>query len=168
MAVYIDRHEIQEECGVFGVYAGGEEVARTAFFGLFSLQHRGQESAGIAVSDGEKIRMHRDMGLVTQIFHEDILKQLTGHIAVAHTRYSTTGSSILRNVQPMLCDCDFGPVALAHNGDLVNAGDIRNEFTAQGIEFETTSDTEVIVKLIANSGARTVEDAIAEHDPDVA
>ncbi len=157
----IDRPEIQEECGVFGV-VGDEDVARIAFFGIFSLQHRGQESAGIAASDGEKIRMHRDMGLVTQVFQEDRLQELHGHMAVAHTRYSTTGASILRNVQPMLCDCDFGPIALAHNGDLINASDIRSELQGQGIEFETTSDTEVIVKLIANSSACKIEDAIAE------
>lgn len=160
--IYIDRPEIQEECGVFGVFGGGEDVARIAFFGLFSLQHRGQESAGIAVSDGDKIRMHRDMGLVTQVFQEEALAQLPGHIAVGHTRYSTTGSSVLRNVQPMLCDCDLGTVALAHNGDLINASQIRDELTAQGITFETTNDSEVIIKLIANSCACSIEDAIAE------
>jgi len=160
--IYLDRPEIAEECGVFGVFGSGENVARTAFFGIFSLQHRGQESAGIAASDGSKIRMHRDMGLVTQIFHEDILVELTGHIAVAHTRYSTTGSSVLRNVQPMLCNCELGSVALAHNGDLINAAAIREEMQSQGIEFETTNDSEVIIKLIASSGARTIEDAVAE------
>jgi len=158
----IDRPEIQEECGVFGVCGSGEDVARVAFFGLFSLQHRGQESAGIAASDGEKIRMHRDMGLVTQVFQEEHLQELHGHMAIGHTRYSTTGSSILRNVQPMLCDCDFGPVALAHNGDLINASDIRHELQNEGIEFETTNDSEVIVKLIANSSACRIEDAVAE------
>lgn len=162
MAVYIDRPEIQEECGVFGVYAGGEDVARTAFFGLFSLQHRGQESAGIAVSDGEKIRMHRDMGLITQVFQEDTLISLKGHVAIGHTRYSTTGSSILRNVQPMVCDCDLGTIALAHNGDLINASQIREEMQADGVEFETTNDSEVIIKLLAASGKCNLEDAIAD------
>jgi len=159
--IYIDRPEMAEECGVFGVFASGENVARTAFFGLFSLQHRGQESAGIAVSDGTKIRMHRDMGLVTQIFHEDALAALDGYIAIGHTRYSTTGSCVLRNAQPMLCDCDFGTVALAHNGDLINAGALREELLASGVSLETTNDSEVIIKLIANSGQSTIEDAIA-------
>lgn len=153
---------MQEECGVFGVHAPGEDVAQIAFFGLFLLQHRGQESAGIAVSDGDTIRMHRDMGLVTQVFQEETLRSLTGHIAIGHTRYSTTGSSILRNVQPMHCECGFGPIALAHNGDLVNSGQIRDELIEQGIPLETTNDSEVIIKLIANSGACNVEDAIAE------
>lgn len=160
--IYLDQPEIQEECGVFGIFGSdGEDVSRIAFFGLFSLQHRGQESAGIAASDGKKIRMHRDMGLVTQVFHEEALTALTGHLAIAHTRYSTTGSSILRNVQPMLCDCHLGSVALAHNGDLVNAGVLREEMMAEGIELETTNDSEVILKLIAQSGASTLEDAVA-------
>jgi len=160
--IYIDdRAEIQEECGVFGICGGDEDVARLAFFGLFSLQHRGQESAGIAASDGDKLRMHRDMGLVTQIFQEEALSALRGHIAIGHTRYSTTGSSVLRNVQPMVCDCDLGTVALAHNGDLINATEIREEMMAQGVDFETTNDSEVIIKLIANSGACEIEDAIA-------
>ena len=156
MDFFDDRAEIQEECGIFGIYGGDEEdVARLAFFGIFSLQHRGQESAGIAASDGKKIRMHRDMGLVTQVFQEEALAALSGHLAIGHTRYSTTGSSILRNVQPMLCDCDFGPVALAHNGDLTNSSALREEMEAEGITFETTNDSEVIIKLIAHSGACT-------------
>jgi len=158
--IYIDRPEMAEECGVFGVYAEGEDVSRIAFFGLFSLQHRGQESAGIAAADGNCVRMHRDMGLVTQIFHPDALAALQGHIAIGHTRYSTTGSCVLRNAQPMLCDCPFGPIALAHNGDLINAGAWRDELTANGIPLETTNDSEVIIKLIANSGESTIEDAV--------
>lgn len=158
--IYIDRPEMAEECGVFGVYAQGEDVSRIAFFGLFSLQHRGQESAGIAAADGKCIRMHRDMGLVTQIFHPDALAALQGHIAIGHTRYSTTGSCVLRNAQPMLCDCPFGPIALAHNGDLINAGAWRDELMGSGIALETTNDSEVIIKLIANSGEATIEDAV--------
>jgi amidophosphoribosyltransferase len=160
--VYIDKPEIQEECGVFGLYGDGEDVARIAFFGLFSLQHRGQESAGIAVTDGRTIRMHRDMGLVTQVFQEETLASLPGHAAIAHTRYSTTGSSILRNVQPMRCDSGYGEIAVAHNGDLINAADIREELSAEGVKFETTNDSEVIVRLIANSCAPTIEEAVAE------
>jgi len=162
MDFFDDRAEIQEECGIFGIYSSDEEdVARLAFFGIFSLQHRGQESAGIAASDGKKIRMHRDMGLVTQVFQEEALAALSGHLAIGHTRYSTTGSSILRNVQPMLCDCDFGPVALAHNGDLTNSSALREQMEAEGITFETTNDSEVIIKLIAHSGACKIEDAVS-------
>ncbi len=156
-----DRPEIQEECGVIGIHAQGEDVARIAFFGLFSLQHRGQESAGIAASDGKRIRMHRDMGLVTQVFQEETLAGLTGNMAIGHTRYSTTGSSVLRNVQPMTCECDLGTVALAHNGDLINAAAVRDELMAEGVDFETTNDSEVIIKLIAKSGACSIEDAVA-------
>jgi len=159
--VYLDRPEMAEECGVFGVYAKGEDVSKIAFFGLFSLQHRGQESAGIAAGDGHCVRMHRDMGLVAQIFHPDALAALKGHLAIGHTRYSTTGSCILRNAQPMLCDCDYGTIALAHNGDLINAGALREELMAKGINLETTNDSEVIIKLIANSCAPTIEDAVA-------
>ena len=158
--IYIDRPEMADECGVFGIYSAGEEVSRLAFFGVFSLQHRGQESAGIAASDGKCIRMHRDMGLVQQVFDEDDLAALKGHIAIGHTRYSTTGASVLRNVQPMLCECAYGSVALAHNGDLVNAGPLRDELTAAGVHLETTNDSEVILKLIATSGASTIEDAV--------
>ncbi|MDO8683485.1 MAG: amidophosphoribosyltransferase [Armatimonadota bacterium] len=154
--------ELQEECGVFGVYAPGEEVARVAFFGIFSLQHRGQESAGIAVTDGKQINIHKQMGLVTAIFHEEALASMRGHIAIGHTRYSTTGSSVLRNVQPMLGTGHTGDFALAHNGDLINAAELRAEMMDRGVEFTTTNDSEVIVKLIANSKAATIEEAIAE------
>lgn len=154
------KPEISEECGVFGIFASGEDVARLTFFGIFSLQHRGQESAGIAVSDGQNINMHRDMGLVTQVFQEETLANLKGHIGIGHTRYSTTGSSVLRNVQPMQCECDLGPIALAHNGDLINAAEVRAELAKDGIECETTTDSEIIIKLIANSKACNIEDAI--------
>lgn len=154
--------EIQEECGVTGIYAPGEDAARLAFFSLFALQHRGQESAGIAVSDGSHITIEKDMGLVTQIFTEDRLSRLSGGIAIGHTRYSTTGSSVLRNVQPMECDCKNGCFALAHNGDLINASEIRSEMEAEGVVFETTNDSEVIARLIAISSASSIEEAITE------
>jgi len=156
------RPEIQEECGVFGAYAEGEEAARVAFFGIFALQHRGQESAGIAVTDGKQIYIHKEMGLVTQVFDEEILLPLRGHIAIGHTRYSTTGSSVLRNVQPMLGSGSAGDFAIAHNGDLINAAELRAELMDRGVEFVTTNDSEVLAKLIANSKARTIEEAIAE------
>jgi len=139
-----------EECGIFGIYAPGEDVARLTFFGLFALQHRGQESAGIAVGDGVRVAMHKDMGLVTQVFDEEILANLTGHLAIGHTRYSTTGSSVLRNAQPLHCFMQSGTVAVAHNGNLINAEELREEMQADGLEFETTNDSEVLARLIAS------------------
>lgn len=160
-SIDIDRPEIAEECGVFGIYADGEDVSRLAFFGLFALQHRGQESAGIAVTDGHRISVYKDMGLVNRIFNEEVLAGLTGHAAIGHTRYSTTGSSILRNVQPLHCALRTGTIAIAHNGDLINASTLREDMAKDGVLFDTTSDSEVIAKLIATSGEETLEDAVA-------
>lgn len=154
--------EIQEECGVVGIYAPGEESSRLAYFGLFSLQHRGQESAGIAVSDGKELLCHKDMGLVTQVFKEGVMAELIGGIAIGHVRYSTTGSSVLRNVQPILAESTHCKFAVAHNGDLINAADIRIKLESEGVEFETTNDSEVIAQLISHSTAETFEDAIVE------
>ena len=151
-----------EECGVFGIYAPDVEVARRAFFGIFALQHRGQESAGIAVTDGTQIRLHRDMGLVTQVFNEDILSNLPGHISVAHTRYSTTGSSKACNAQPILTESSDGPLALAHNGNLINAVHLRAEMEQDGVQFETTMDTEIIAKVIESLNEWRLEDALLE------
>ena len=142
----------REECGVFGVYAPGEDVARLSFFGLFALQHRGQESAGIAVSDGERIALHKEMGLVTQVFNEDVLSRLSGHIAIGHTRYSTTGSSMLPNAQPISCCLMSGEtVVVAHNGNLINTLELREQMQARGIVFDGTNDSEVIARLIAEN-----------------
>jgi amidophosphoribosyltransferase len=143
--------EAREECGLFGIYAPGEDAARLTYFGLFALQHRGQESAGIAVSDGKTVRMYKDLGLVTRVFTEPILQSLQGHIAVGHTRYSTTGSSTLRNVQPLACPTLDGNIAIAHNGNLVNAHRLRAMLEAEGEAFETTNDSEVILRLIARA-----------------
>lgn len=163
--------EINEECGVFGIYLNKEhaqkvkfnaEASRMAFFGIFSLQHRGQESAGIATSDGEELYSFRKMGMVTQIFDEKKLRTLKGHIAIAHTRYSTTGASVKRNIQPMRCECKYGEIALAHNGDLVNSAEIRKNLMAKGISFDTTNDSEVILKLISTSEKETIEEAISD------
>lgn len=145
----LDGDTPNEECGIFGVYAPGEDAARMTFFGLFALQHRGQESAGMAVSDGKQVRMHKDMGLVTHIFNEDTLANLPGHMAIGHTRYSTTGSSVLRNAQPLQCCLHTGTVAVAHNGNLINTEELRTEMEARGIPFDTTNDSEVIARLIA-------------------
>lgn len=151
----------REECGIFGVFAPGEDVARLTFFGLFALQHRGQESAGIAVSDGETISVHKEMGLVTQVFTEKALTGLRGHIAIGHTRYSTTGSSVLRNAQPLHCCLHTGTVAVAHNGNLINTEELRREMEADGVAFESTNDSEVIARLIAGQrDADTLAEAV--------
>ncbi|HBG92700.1 MAG: amidophosphoribosyltransferase [Nitrospirae bacterium GWF2_44_13] len=143
-------HDIHEECGVFGVY-GHPEASNLAYLGLYALQHRGQEGAGICSSDGRHLHLEKSMGLVADIFSEKRLKKLPGHIAIGHNRYSTAGSSALKNVQPILVNFALGPLAIAHNGNLVNAGEIREELEKEGAIFQSTSDSEVIVHLIAHS-----------------
>src|SRR6187200_796813 len=147
-------------CGVFGIRAPGRDVARVTYFGLFSLQHRGQESAGIAVSDAGRLTVLRDMGLVTQVFDEQKLSGLRGDTAIGHTRYSTTGSAQWTNAQPLIQRGRGRTVALGHNGNLVNATELREELAAEGITLTTTSDTELIAALIANDEA-PLEDAVA-------
>ena len=139
---------MHESCGVFGIYAAGLSVARITYFGLFALQHRGQESAGIATADGEHIRVFTKMGLVSQVFDEDVLARLQGHIAIGHNRYSTTGSSRISNAQPIVIEGPAGSLALAHNGNIVNSEALRRELSEQGVSFATTSDSEVIGHLI--------------------
>ena len=129
-------------CGVFGVF-GHPNAAELTYYGLFALQHRGQESAGIVTSDGRQFRKHVGMGLVSQVFNGDILHDLIGHIAVGHTRYSTTGSSLLQNAQPLTIGCRIGQVAVAHNGNLTNAAKLRDELEAKGQGFQTTVDSEI-------------------------
>lgn len=140
-----------EECGVFGVFAPGEDVARLTFFGLYALQHRGQESAGIGTTDGDQLYVRTNLGLVSQAFKEGDLAYLQGFAAIGHTRYSTTGQSSARNAGPMVTDSNLGPVAVAHNGNLVNAFGLRQELEEQGERFETTTDSEVLTRLIALS-----------------
>jgi amidophosphoribosyltransferase len=140
-------------CGVFGIRSAERDVARLAYFGLFALQHRGQESAGIAVSDRGRITALRDMGLVPQVFREEHLQALPGEVAIGHTRYSTTGSSAWENAQPVVHDGSARQVALGHNGNLVNAAELRSELRSRGIALDSTSDTEVIAALIANDPA---------------
>ena len=147
-------------CGVFGIRAPDRDVARVTFFGLFALQHRGQESAGIAVSDAGRLTVLRDMGLVTQVFDEQKLRGLRGDVAIGHTRYSTTGSTHWANAQPLIQRGRGRTVALGHNGNLVNAAELRDELKADGVALGTTSDTEVIAALIANDPA-PLEDAVA-------
>jgi len=150
--------KLHEECGIFGVYGPGEDVANLTYFGLYSLQHRGQESAGIAVSDGLTIRVHKQMGLVSQVFDQENLLEMPGHISVGHTRYSTTGSTKLPNAQPMLFQHgQLGPVAYGHNGNLTNTAELRHEMLEQGVEFTTTSDTEVIGALLSRTPGDSAE-----------
>ena len=153
--------KFREECGVFGIF-GHPEAANLAYLGLFALQHRGQESAGIAVADGGKIRVSRAMGQVADAFDEAALAKLPGHIAIGHTRYSTAGESKLENAQPFVFDCAHGQIAVAHNGNLVNAQELRDDLVWNGSIFQTSSDTEVILHLYARSRAASVEDAVVE------
>src|SRR6059058_2959843 len=159
--MFIDSDKFHEECGVMGIYAH-PEASTLAYLGLHQLQHRGQESAGIASSDGSTIYVHKAMGLVMDIFNEQALTQLPGSIAIGHNRYSTTGDSALLNAQPIRVDCNKGMIALSHNGNLVNANDIRARLEKAGSIFQTTSDTEVVVHLIAQSKEQTLPDAISD------
>jgi amidophosphoribosyltransferase len=135
-------------CGVFGIF-GHPNAAELTYYGLYALQHRGQESAGIVTSDGKQFREYKGMGLVPQVFNGEILHSLVGNMAVGHTRYSTTGSSHLRNAQPLTGNCLRGQIAIAHNGNLTNAAHLRDELEAKGIMFQTTVDSEVILNLLA-------------------
>ena len=151
---------MHESCGVFGVYAQGINVAQTAFFALFALQHRGQESAGIAVSDGNEIKLHTCMGLVSQAFTETDLALLQGYVAIGHNRYSTTGSSRPVNAQPIVAKSDTLTIAIAHNGNIVNAKSLRDELQQRGYHFHTTSDSEVIANMILASPGQTWQEKI--------
>src|SRR6185503_18334921 len=159
--MFIDSDKFHEECGVMAIYAH-PEASTLAYLGLHQLQHRGQESAGIASSDGATIYVHKAMGLVMDIFSEQVLTLLPGSIAIGHNRYSTTGDSALLNAQPIRVDCNKGMIALAHNGNLVNANEIRSRLEKAGSIFQTTSDTEVVVHLIAQSKEETLAEAIAD------
>ncbi|MBV8553699.1 MAG: amidophosphoribosyltransferase [Acidobacteriaceae bacterium] len=153
--------KLHEECGVFAIY-GHQEAANLAYLGLFALQHRGQESAGIATGDGRKIHSIRQMGHVADIFTPDVLNQLPGDHAIGHTRYSTSGDTVLRNAQPLSVTCSKGQVAVAHNGNLTNAIELRRELEEDGSIFQSTSDTEVVLHLVARSRERTLAGALRD------
>jgi amidophosphoribosyltransferase len=153
--------KLHEECGVFAIY-GHPEAANVAYLGLYALQHRGQESAGIASSDGRKIHSMRRMGHVAEIFTPDVLNQLPGELAIGHTRYSTAGDTVLQNAQPLSVACNKGQVAVAHNGNLTNAIELRRELEEDGSIFQSTSDTEVILHLVARSRERTLSGALRD------
>ncbi|PYU84745.1 MAG: amidophosphoribosyltransferase [Acidobacteria bacterium] len=155
-----DDH-FHDECGVFGVF-GHPEAANLVYLGLYALQHRGQESAGIVSSDGTDLQLHRAMGEVEEIFQPSVLAQLPGSLAIGHTRYSTAGDKALLNAQPIMIDCNKGKVALGHNGNLTNAAEWRRKLEHRGSIFQTNSDTEVIVHLIARSQARNLSGALGD------
>jgi amidophosphoribosyltransferase len=164
----------QDQCGVFGVWAPGEEVAKLTYFGLYSLQHRGQESAGIATSNGKKLVVYKDMGLVSQVFSESALESLVGHVAIGHTRYSTTGSSSWRNAQPTLGRTASGTVALGHNGNLTNTAELlemlRSRYPDQSdneITGGNTTDTAVLTALLAGNPDNSLEGTALELLPKV-
>lgn len=157
-----EKDNPKEECGIFGIFAPQEDVARVTFFGLFALQHRGQESAGIAVSDGSRIHVHKNMGLVTQVFDEETIKSLSGISAIGHVRYSTTGSSILCNAQPLSSTSRIGDIAVGHNGNLVNTATLRAELQQEGCKFQTSNDSEVIAQLLAHLHTDCIEDAVKQ------
>jgi amidophosphoribosyltransferase len=144
-----------DECGVFGVASSQHDVARMTFFGLFTLQHRGQEAAGIAVSDGHGVNLHKGMGLVNQVFDGAIIDQLKGKFAIGHNRYSTTGSSVLLNAQPFQIQTRYGPLALAHNGNLINAAELREELFARGVGLTSSSDSEIMTMMLAGAPGKT-------------
>jgi amidophosphoribosyltransferase len=154
-----------DECGIIGIFAPNEDVARMAFFGLFALQHRGQEAAGIAVSDGVTARLHKDAGLVSQVFNPHNLAPLQGHYAIGHTRYSTTGSSLARNAQPFLIETQHGPLGVAHNGNIVNANELRAELLRRGVGLSSSSDSEVMTMMLAGAEGDSWEERIRNTMP---
>lgn len=158
----INFDKLKEECGVVGVYHGNrsEEVAKSLYYGLYALQHRGQESAGIATNDGLHTQFHKEMGLVPEVFNEAVFKRLKGHIGIGHVRYSTTGDSNVVNAQPLVVRYRGGNIALAHNGNLINAAKLRDRLEESGVVFQTTIDTEVIVNLIARFSSDGIVNAI--------
>jgi amidophosphoribosyltransferase len=157
----MNTDKFKDECGVFGIF-GHPEAANMAYLGLYALQHRGQESAGIAAADGVQVRASRAMGYVADTFDGDALAHLPGRNAIGHVRYSTAGESKLSNAQPILIDCAHGQIGICHNGNLVNAGDLRDELVRQGSIFQSNSDTEVVLHLYARSRAGSVVDAVVE------
>ena len=152
----------REECGVFGIYGPGLDVARLTYYGLYALQHRGQESAGIAVGDGKKIQLQKAMGLVSEVFNHDQLNSFRGHLAVGHVRYSTTGASHPINAQPLVFRYAKGMIGLAHNGNLTNIAELRSQLFSTGSVFQSSTDSEVIVNLIARYSQNSLVDAITK------
>ncbi|MFL0251081.1 amidophosphoribosyltransferase [Clostridium neuense] len=162
-AEHEDIDKFKEECGVFGIFSNTNiDVAHLAYYGLYALQHRGQESAGIAVSNSDEIKVYKDMGLVSDVFNTEILDSMNGNAAIGHVRYSTTGGSTAANAQPLLSNFKLGSIAIAHNGNLVNADVIRELLQDCGTMFQTSIDTEVILNLIARSAKKGIENAVVD------
>src|SRR6202007_402297 len=159
--IYLEDDRFHDHCGVAGVF-GHPEAAKLAYLGLYALQHRGQESAGIVSSDGRELYLEKSMGLVADIFQPEVLERLPGDAALGHTRYSTAGDTSLMNAQPIVIDCNKGKLALGHNGNLPSAAKWRRTLEHKGSIFQTTSDTEVIVHLVARSQARNLSGALAD------
>src|SRR6266700_7948579 len=153
--------KFHEECGIFAIY-GHPEASKLAYLGLYSLQHRGQESAGICTSDGMEVHTHKSMGHVADIFTSDVLTTLPGDKAIGHTRYSTAGDTVLLNAQPFSVACNKGKVAIAHNGNITNAAELRTQLERRGAIFQASSDTEVILHLVAHSSERTLAGALRD------
>jgi amidophosphoribosyltransferase len=156
----VDDDRFHDRCGLFGIF-GHPEAAHLTYLGLYAQQHRGQESAGIVSSDGQRLRLERGMGLVNDVFHAERLERLPGDRAIGHVRYSTAGDTLAENAQPILIDCHRGPIALGHNGNLVNASVLRQELEAAGSIFQSSSDTEVVLHLYARNHRERIEDAVA-------
>ena len=163
----MDNDTLHEECGVFGIYSHTEDVTHCTYWGLYALQHRGQESAGIAVTDGAWMDVHRGMGLVGEVFRHQLPRMENQYISIGHVRYSTTGSSLLANTQPLMVRYAGGTIAMAHNGNLTNAGSLRKKLEEEGCIFQTSIDSEVIVNLIARSRKDNLEEKVMESLQDV-
>lgn len=157
----------RDECGVFGIYGPGLDVARLNYYGLYALQHRGQESAGIAVGDGKRIYLHKGMGLVSEVFSDEKMNSFQGYIGVGHVRYSTTGTSHLVNAQPLVFRCSRGMIGLAHNGNLTNVNELRSQLFLNGSVFQSSTDSEVIVNLIARYSQGSLVDSIIKSMIDI-
>src|SRR5689334_15895704 len=153
--------KFHEECGVVAIY-GHPEASKLAYLGLYSLQHRGQESSGICTSDGHQVFTHKSMGHVADIFTSEVLQELPGHLAIGHTRYSTSGDTVLLNAQPFSVACNKGRISVAHNGNITNAAELRADLERRGSIFQASSDTEVILHLVAHSSERTLAGALRD------
>lgn len=161
MENFFQDDKLHEECGVFGIYSHTEDVALNTYWGLYALQHRGQESTGIVVADGKHMQVKKGMGLVADVFKGGVA-DMKGHMAIGHVRYSTTGASMAYNTQPLKVYFDGGNLALSHNGNLTNAGQLREQLAKDGVVFQTTVDTEVVLSLLARSRKPTIEERVAE------
>ena len=157
----LDDDHFHDECGLFGVF-GSSEASNLTYLGLHALQHRGQESAGITTADDGRLSLHRELGLVRDVFTESILRRLTGDKAIGHVRYSTAGENHVKNAQPLAVDYELGSLAVAHNGNFTNYEELRERMEATGSIFQSTSDSEVLVHLVARSRQRTPVDRVAD------